>query len=393
MKIAEAVSTDPDLAAAVAEVAPRLAEGLAGDAPDLVVAFATTPHARSFPRLPELLAPVLRGGLLLGCSAGGAIGGRREIERGPALSVWAARLPGATVAPLRFECREAEGGFVYDGWDAVDGVADPAAFLLLVDPFTNVPELLLEGIADRSGRVPVCGGIASSGMMPGTNALFLGPETFRHGAVGVAVAGPVAVRPVVSQGCRPIGRRYVVTEAKENVLYKLAGRPALGRFQEVFEALSSEDRDLARRALHVGRVADERQETFGRGDFLIRNCVGIDPDTGAILVNDRVRRGQTVQFHVRDAASATEDLRHLLARAAPPDLAGALLFSCNGRGTHLFGRPDHDASMIQDEVGPVPLAGFFASGEIGPIAGRNCLHGFTASIALFAPLAPADRQP
>ena len=385
MKIAQSLSTNPSLDAAAEEVGAELAAALGGEAPHLVVAFATLPHAGSFARLHQVLAPVVRGGVLFGCSASGAIGGRREVERGAALSVWAARLPGAIVAPLRWECREEGGGFVYDGWDSLEGVAAPAAFLLLVDPFSNVPEMLFDGLAERFGPVPICGGISRGGTMPGTNALFLGAETYRHGTVGVAISGQVDVRPVVSQGCRPLGRHYVVTEAKENVLYKIAGQPALARFQEVFQALSPEDRDLARRALHVGRVVDEYRDTFGRGDFLIRNCIGIDPDRGAILVNDRFRRGQTVQFHVRDAASATEDLGLLLDQEAPPGLAGALLFTCSGRGTHLFGKPDHDASMVQDRLGPVPLAGFFANGEIGPVAGRTCLHGFTASLALFAP--------
>ncbi|MFM7251404.1 MAG: FIST C-terminal domain-containing protein, partial [Planctomycetaceae bacterium] len=142
------------------------------------------------------------------------------------------------------------------------------------------------------------------------------------------------------------------------------------------------DRQLVRSSLHIGRVASEYQERFRRGDFLVRNVVGADPDTGVIAVGDLVRTGQTVQFHVRDAGTAHEDLLHLLAAAASPAPAGALAFTCNGRGTRLFPEPHHDARAIQDCLGALPVTGFFAQGEIGPIGKRNFLHGFTASIAL-----------
>ena len=123
-----------------------------------------------------------------------------------------------------------------------------------------------------------------------------------------------------------------------------------------------------------------------RGDFLVRNVLGLDRSSGALAITDRVRVGQTVQFHVRDAQTADEDLRALLQQdrathTRPP--AGALLFSCNGRGMRLFPQPDHDAAAVRAAVGDVPLAGLFAQGELGPVGGRNFIHGFTASLALF----------
>ena len=200
----------------------------------------------------------------------------------------------------------------------------------------------------------------------------------------MVVGGGVRVRPVVSQGCRPVGRPLVITKAQENLIVELGGVPALQRLREMYGDLDEVDRELVRSSLHVGRVASEYRDTFRRGDFLVRNVMGADPDTGVIAVGDLVRTGQTVQFHVRDAASADEDLRELLCGTPRPvSPAGALMFTCNGRGSRLFAEPSHDARTLQDCLGPLPTAGFFAQVEIGPIGSRTFLHGFTASIALF----------
>jgi small ligand-binding sensory domain FIST len=200
------------------------------------------------------------------------------------------------------------------------------------------------------------------------------------GAVG-AFLGPTArLATVVSQGCRPIGEPLVVTRAERNMIYELAGRPALERLTELFEASDPDDKRLLAGGLHVGRVIDEHKLDFQRGDFLVRNVLGGDKASGAIAVGDVVEVGSTVQFHVRDADTADEDLRSLLAGECAE---GALLFTCNGRGTRLFGVADHDAEVVSEALDGAPVAGFFAAGELGPVGGRNFLHGFTASIALF----------
>ena len=212
--------------------------------------------------------------------------------------------------------------------------------------------------------------------------MFLDDRVIDTGAVGVRVDG-IRIRALVSQGCRPIGSIYTVTVAEGNVIRELAGRPPLQRLQEVVEALPPEDRELVNRGLHVGRVIDEYKTELGRGDFLIRGVTGVDPQTGALAVGDRIEVGETIQFHVRDAATADEDLRNLLEQEAEP-ADGALLFTCNGRGSRLFPVPDHDASLVSNKLGGLPLAGFNCAGEIGPIGGKNFLHGFTASVALFS---------
>ena len=218
-------------------------------------------------------------------------------------------------------------------------------------------------------------------MGPGDTRLFLDDRVVDTGAVGARLPG-IRIRALVSQGCRPIGNVYTVTRAEENVIHELGGRPPLQRLQELVETLRPEDRELVGRGLHVGRVIDEYKAELERGDFLIRAVIGVDPQSGALAVGDGIEVGETIQFHVRDAATADEDLRTLLEREAEPP-AGALLFTCNGRGSRLFSVPDHDASLVSKMLGGLPLAGFNCAGEIGPVGGKNFLHGFTASIALF----------
>jgi small ligand-binding sensory domain FIST len=258
--------------------------------------------------------------------------------------------------------------------------------LLLGDPFTFPVDDFLKQVNERNRGLRVVGGMASGAQGPGQNRLLLGEKVPDHGAVGVLFRSPVKVRSIVSQGCRPIGRHFVITRAKENLILELGGKPPVEQLQALWQELSPRDQQLFRQGLHVGRVINEYRGEFQRGDFLVRNVLGIERDSGALAITDRVRVGQTVQFHVRDAETADEDLHALLqldlsAHAQKP--AGALLFTCNGRGTRLFAEPNHDAKVIRAEAGDVPVAGFFAQGELGPVGGQNFIHGFTASVVLF----------
>jgi small ligand-binding sensory domain FIST len=256
---------------------------------------------------------------------------------------------------------------------------------VLGDPYSFPADLFLERLNEDSPGVPVLGGMASGARQPG-QARLLGEGVRDEGAIGLLLEGDCGLRPIVSQGCRPIGRHMIVTKAEENVIVELSGLSPLERLREVYRALSPQEQALFQKGLHVGRVVSEYGGDFRQGDFLIRNVIGLERTSGTLIVGDRVRVGQTVQFQVRDAASAAEDLRALLhhdiaSHAERP--AAALVFTCNGRGSNLFGVPDHDAAAVRQAAGPVPLAGFFAGGEIGPVAGRNYVHGYTASVALF----------
>jgi small ligand-binding sensory domain FIST len=268
-----------------------------------------------------------------------------------------------------------------------DAGAIDQVMMLFADPFSTPMQEVLAVIDEHYPGTRTLGGLAGGGQDLGENRLFLDDQVYRDGLVGVALSGNISVRSVISQGCRPIGDRFIVTKAEHNVIQELGGMPALHCLQTVFEQLSSDERAQAQRALHIGIAMDEQRAQFTRGDFLIRNLLGADQQTGAIVIGDVVQEGQTVQFQVRDAHSADEDLHALLAtapRGLPSQPHGALLFSCCGRGKGLFGIPHHDASVLSEQLGAIPLAGFFAQGEVGPVGGRNFLHGYTASIAIFS---------
>jgi small ligand-binding sensory domain FIST len=266
--------------------------------------------------------------------------------------------------------------------------ANPAqtAVLLLGDPYTFPADLFLAEMNAVHRGVRVLGGMASGMRGPGQTRLLLDDRCHEAGAVGVLLQGHFGLRSIVSQGCRPIGRPLVITRGQKNVIQELGGRPVLTQLQEMWQEMTPVEQELFQEGPHLGMVINEYRGEFQRGDFLVRNILGLDQETGSLAINDRVRVGQTVQFHIRDAATADEDLHALLqldVQAHERRPAGALVFSCNGRGTRLFPEPHHDARAIRGEVGEVPLAGFFAQGELGPIGNQNFIHGFTASVALF----------
>jgi len=381
-------SMRPALDAAIAEAVAAATAALGpGDRADLAVVFVSGAYGAAVRPALEGLAELVPARVVIGTTAEGVLADATEYEGGPAVALWLARLPGAMVAPLALEYAQTPDGGMFVGWPPeLEAVwPDNATLILLADPFSFPVDALLQRLAEDRPGVPIIGGMASGGLAPGSNTLVCNGGTYDSGAVGVVVGGAVRVRPVVSQGCRPIGAPLVITRAEANVIHDLGGRPALERLREIYARLDAADRELVRSSLHVGRVASEYQDAFRAGDFLVRNVVGADPESGVIAIGDLVRTGQTVQFHVRDAASAHAELERLLqtARAAGSPPAGALVFTCNGRGTRLFAEPHHDARCVQEILGPLPAAGFFAQGEIGPIGRLNCLHGFTASIALF----------
>jgi small ligand-binding sensory domain FIST len=384
------LSTSPDVGAAVRE-ASAAAHAMLGGTPEVAVVFLSNIDRRTARAAMESMGDSIRAAVTVGGTVDGVIAGGVEQETGPGVAVWLARWPGADIVPFAIEYRRTPDGGLFSGWPPrlVDAWPRDAAVVLLADPFSFPVEEFIDRLAEDHPGVPVVGGMLSGATAPGGNTLLMGGGTYDAGAVGFVVSGAVRLRPVVSQGCRPIGRTLLVTKAEENVIFQLGGRPAIERLQEIYETLDADERELVRSSLHVGRVASEYQDSFAAGDFLVRNVVGADTRSGVIAIGDHVRVGQTVQFHVRDAASADAELRRLLekarAEAGPARPAGALVFSCNGRGSRLFETPHHDARAIADVLGPIPAAGFFAQGEIGPIGRRNCLHGFTASIAEFEP--------
>jgi small ligand-binding sensory domain FIST len=364
-----------------AEAAGAASAGLEGREADLAAVFV---GASSLSQVDEGLDAVrerLAPDVLIGCGAQGVVGDGRELETG-GVSVWAASLPGARLESFHLEAVSAgESAVAVSGLPDLD---DAQAVIILVDPYSFPIEPLLTQLSDDHPGLPVVGGLASAGGGPGLAALLSDDRVARQGAVGVAMAG-VDVRALVSQGARPVGPEMVVTAGDGNVIHELASRPALSRLKQAIAELDHGDRALAAQGLLLGIVMDENKPEYERGDFLIRGLLGIDEEAETVTVGERVRVGQTVRMQVRDGSSADEDLRAALERerrtlSAPP--AGALLFTCNGRGSHMFGRPDHDAAELERAFG-APAAGFFCAGEIGPVGDRNFVHGFTATLALF----------
>jgi small ligand-binding sensory domain FIST len=386
MRFGAGLSTELDTDKAAAAAVQAALAATAGAPIDLAAVFASHHHVGEFDRILSAVHAAAGPAHLIGNAAAGVIAAGREVESEPAVAVWLAGLPGAAIGSFAVEFQPTPEGPVFTGVPddlPAAPVGGCAAFLLIGDPFTFPADAFLDRLGEDFPGVPVIGGMAGGAHRPGDTRLFLGKDERNIGAVCAHVCGPFALRAVVSQGCRPIGRPLVVTAAEGNVIKKLGGRAAWEQLKEILDGLPPADKALLRNGLHVGRVINEYQESFKRGDFLIRNFMGYDPDSGAIAAGDAFRVGQTVQFHLRDAAAADEDLNELLDGRA--GVAGALLFSCNGRGTNLFPGPDHDVSVLRRKLGDPAVAGFFCAGELGPVGGRNFIHGFTASAALFGP--------
>jgi small ligand-binding sensory domain FIST len=380
-RVGAAVSTEHDPLEAGMQAAGAAAAVLGGAEPDLAVVFASGAHLTAPEATLAGVKSVIEPQALIGCGAGGVLSEDRELESGTAVTVWMAKFDGTgTVTP--FHASLGENG-VIDGLPELDGAS---AAILLPDPYTFPTEGVLRELSTVAPATPVLGGLSSARTREGTAALFLGEEVYADGAVGVRCEG-VEVLPCVSQGAAPLGREVTITAAEGNVIYELASRPALETVEQIIAELGPREQTLISAGLLIGIVIDSGQPEYEQGDFLVRGLLSADPDSGHLVVGAAVRAGQVIRLHARDARSADEDLRRALRtrvaamRGDPP--AGALVFSCNGRGSAMFGPGDHDAAMVQRELGGAPSAGFFAAGEIGPVGGRSFLHGFTATLALF----------
>ncbi len=378
---------------AVEEACEQVAQQLAGGPCDLACLFTSTIYQTSWPTLLQQIHERLNPKVLVGCSGSGIIGGGKELEWVPALSLVAAQLPQVQLFPFVVAPDELElsspGGF----WIDKIGASPEArpVFVLFADSYTLSPTRLLGELNVTYRTRPMVGGLVSGGNEPGEHLLFMGTEVHREGAVGVAMTGNITMDTVISQGCRPIGRPLIVTKAEDNIIWQLGGKQALSMLHDVLSGLSLEDRELAQRgSVFIGVVINEMQQHFSPGDFLIRNIIGIDPDTGAIAVADQTHVGQTIQFQLRDPSTSRQELRRLLhelgqAHSVMPP-AGCLLFNCTGRGKSLYGISHQDVKTIQTISGKVPIGGFFCNGEIGPVGGTNLLHGYTASLGIFRPM-------
>ncbi len=386
---ASAISSNPVFAHAARDVIESVAKELDGLEANLVLAFVSPHHAEHYDEIPALVSTRFPGSVLIGCSASGVIGAGHEVEQRPGFSLTTACLPGVSIRPFSLNAAQLpEETTDVEPWRALVGKPPipNAHFVLIADPLTFDATALLTGLDIAFPDSRKIGGLASGGPERGSNALFVGSNTHRVGAVGVALSGNISVDTIVAQGCRPIGTPTIITRSQNNVVLELDSRPPLRVLRELYESLPDKDKELFRTSLFAGLEMKSEEVEFHAGDFLVRNLVGIDPEAGAIAIGAVPKPWQVLQFLLRDSETATEDLRRLLkryrgSRGTKPQ--GALLFSCLGRGVHLFGKADHDTGMFQESLGPVPLGGFFCNGEIGPVGRTTFLHGYTSAFALF----------
>ena len=354
-----------------------------GAPPDLALLFVDSHFGDDYAAVVERVRGGTGASHLLGCSGQSVIGPGLEAEDGVAVAVMTLRLPGATLTPLALT----ENSRVEALLDAARDQGEMSAWLALADPFSTHADALVGAIERRWPRTPVLGGLASAHNQREGTAVFLDGEVYATGAVLLGLSGAVGFRALVAQGATPIGQAWTITDCERNVIQTIGSRPALDVLRETLGALDPETQERAQRNLLVGLAMDEYRDEHAQGDFLIRNLMGADQESGAIAINAIPRVGQTFQFQYRDAAAADADLQSQLATlkdalAEEEQVVGAMLCACNGRGQGLFGEPHHDAGALAAALGPIPTAGLFCNGEIGPVGGANFVHGFTASIAL-----------
>ena len=327
--------------------------------------------------------------LLAGCSSASLIAGNREIEAAPGLVLGLYHLPGAQLHACHFEQDQVEQAQTPDFWHRATGVKPENCngWLAFVDPFHIDCETWLNQWNEAFPGVSVVGGLSSGSLTQQNTQVYLNSEVHETGGVAIAFSGAVRIHSVISQGCTPIGETWTITKTVQNVIHRIANRPAYEVLADTFNQLDSGDQQKSQGNLFIGLVMNEYLEEFRRGDFLIRNLLAADPRSGTLAVGALPRQGQTLQFQRRDAEAAAEDMRTLLQQAqeklAHSTVYGACLCCCNGRGVRLFGQPNHDAQCVHNFLGTMGLSGFFCNGEIGPVGNRNFLHGYTASLALF----------
>jgi len=381
-RFGDGLAVDADLVGAAEAAAVAARTPLGGLNPDLACVFVCGSEPDQVDEALQRAASVLRARTVIGCSASGVIGAAQGIEATSAVSVWAAVLPGVRVRAFHLEVIRTSGGMAILGLPEGED-ADQVA-VVVADPYSFPADGFVEQANDALG-LPLVGGMATGNRGPGSTRLLIDGRVVDRGAVGVVLGGPVGAQAMVSQGCRPVGPAMTVTAADGNVLLELAGVPAIQKLEQVISSLSSNDQALASAGLQVGIAMDEYVEAHERGDFLVRGILGLDKARGGIAIGDVVPVGRTVRFQVRDAASADDDLRAMLGhlRENFGSIEGALLFSCNGRGSNLFTSADHDVVAMRQGLATSGIAGFFGSGEIGPVGNRNHLHGFSASVLVF----------
>lgn len=390
MKWVSALSKLTDIDAAVEEACEKIKSQLGQDEADLTVIFVAPQYKDFYDKVPDLVSRYLKPGILFGCSGGGIIGNGEEAEQQAAFSITCAKLPGVKIQPFYSETKQLPdqdtSPSVWREWLDVN-IEDHPHFIFLADPFSFRGEEFLAGIDFAYPNSKKVGGLASGAQALGGNALYLADKIYDNGLIGIALSGDIEVDTIVAQGCRPIGEPMKITDCQETLLKELDGKPTLEVLQDLNETLSDSDKKLLQTSLFLGIEMNPMNDDPKQGDFLIRNLMGVDRESGALAIGALLRTGQLVQFHLRDKNMSAEDLDVMLTRylsqGHAENASGALLFSCLGRGQYLYGEANHDSNMFHNKLGKIPLGGFFCNGEIGPVGNTTFLHGYTSSFGIF----------
>ncbi|MBT5471029.1 MAG: hypothetical protein HOK41_10545 [Nitrospina sp.] len=390
MKWVSALSKQTDIDAAIQEATEEAVRQLGNDQADLTVIFIAPQYKDFYDKVPDIINRYLKPGLLFGCSGGGIIGNGEEVEQQAAFSITCAKMPGVKIQPFYSETKELPdqdtSPTVWREWLDVN-IEDQPHFIFLADPFSFRGDEFLAGVDFAYPNSKKVGGLASGAQALGGNALYLGDKIYDNGLIGIALSGDIEVDTIVAQGCRPIGEPMKITGCQDTLLKELDGKPTLEVLQELNETLSDSDKKLLQTSLFLGIEMDPMKDDPKQGDFLIRNLMGVDRESGALAIGALLRTGQLVQFHLRDKKMSAEDLDVMLTRylsqGNAENASGALLFSCLGRGKYLYGEANHDTNMFRNKLGEIPLGGFFCNGEIGPVGKTTFLHGYTSSFGIF----------
>lgn len=390
MKWASSLSSNDNIETCIEESCQAIINQL-GDKPIHLTTIFVSPHFKKhYHLIPDLIRRRIAPGLLIGCSGGGIIGGGREVEQKPAFSITCAHLPNVEVLPIYSDTMSLPDQDtrpdVWRKWLGIPAEKNPH-FIFLADPFSFRAEEFLTGVDFAYPDSKKLGGLASGARSPGDNVLYLETAIYKDGLVGIALSGDIVVDTIVAQGCRPIGKPLTITQCKQTLLQKVDGKTPMQILEDMMETLGDYDRQLMKTSLFLGIEMDPMKDEPKQGDFLIRNLMGVERESGAIGIGALLREGMLVQFHLRDKIMSAEDLALLLARyksqGKSQGASGALLFSCLGRGEYLYGKPNHDSDLFKSQLGDVPLGGFFCNGEIGPVGQTTFLHGYTSSFAIF----------
>ena len=385
------LSTISDTGRAAEDAASKAVASFSGGAADFVVVFATAEHGQA---LPSLLSSVERTAgtpYVVGCSAVGVIAAGREIEEGPALGVLAVRSDQLRGTPFLFRDAGDQGltAALQIGQRLAGSRESEDLVLVWPDPFVVRPDRLLQGLDATLGPVPVAGGASSTSVVTSGTFQFSGSEASRGAVSGLRLGGRFRHVVAVTQGCRPLGEPLRVTSAHENIILEVDGVPALEALRRYLpKELRDADPEDSLSSVTIALLPEGEDVRLHAGEYLVRNIVAVDPDTGVLAIAAEVEEGQMILFALREGDAARADAGSVLSRVATAAPAGGyrfgFYFDCLERGSALYGAQGVDAALIASHLPDVPVLGFFCNAEIAPLRGANHLFTYSGVLVLFA---------